>query len=92
MDGYFLSFFVTHLINFLLSLQRLLKITIKSIPVRIPFLSAACIGFGVWAASFVQNDVFRSGAYLLILGSLLFLSGILRFEDIRWAKSLIYKK
>ena len=92
MDGYFLSFLVTHLINFLLSLYRLLKITIKRIPLYIPLLSAASTVFGIWAASHVAGSILRGGAYLLILGSLLFLFQILRPEDLRWVKGLAYKK
>lgn len=92
MDGYFLSFLVTHLINFLLSLRRLLKITNQTTPLHIPLLSAAAMIFGIRVSSYVANDVFRSCAYLLILGSLLFLTRVLRTDDIRWAKGLIYKK
>ena len=92
MDGYFASFLVTHLINYLLSLQRLLKITIRTIPFHVPLLSAAAMIFGMWAASHVANSFFRATTYLLILASLLFLFRVLQAEDIRWAKGLVYKK
>ena len=92
MDGYFASFLVTHLINYLLSLQRLLKITIRTIPFHVPLLSAAAMLFGMWAASHVANSFFRATSYLLILASLLFLFRVLQAEDIRWAKGLVYKK
>ena len=92
MDGYFLSFLVTHLINFLLSLYQLLKITIKRIPLYIPLLSSASTVFGIWAASHVSGSILRGGAYLLILGALLFLFQVLRLEDLRWVKGLAYKK
>lgn len=92
MDGYFISFLVTHLINFLLSIRRLLKITIKRIPAKIPLLSAASILFAVWAAGHLSSEVLRCCGYLLILGSLLFLWGIISREDLRWLKGLVYKK
>lgn len=92
MDGYFISFLVTHLINFLLSLRRLLRITIKSIALHTTLLSVAAMGFGIFAASFVSNVCFRFVSFLLILGALLFLLGILRKDDILWAKGLLYKK
>ena len=92
MDGYFISFLVTHLINFLLSLRRLLRITVKSISLRTPLLSVAAMIFGIWAASYVPNIYFRFVSFLLILDSLLFLLGILRRDDIIWAKGLLYKK
>lgn len=92
MRGYFVSFLVTHLINFILSLQRLLKITIRSLPGYIPILATASILFSVWTARNVPNMPLRCAAYVLLLGSLFVLLGILRRTDILWAKGLIYKK
>lgn len=92
MEGYFVSFFLTHLLNFGLSLRRLLKITKQSIPFYIPSLSAAAAIFAIWAASHVPSCTMRSICYLLILGSLLFLLKVLNREDIRWVKGLLYKK
>ena len=92
MEGYFVSFFVSHLINFILSLRRLLKITKQTIPFYIPAFSAAATIFAIWAASALNAVPFRAGAYLLILGSLLFLLRILGREDIAWVRGLIRKK
>ena len=92
MDGYFISFLVTHLINFLLSIRRLLKITVKRIPAHIPLIAVSSIGFGIWTSGYLGNLPARCCAYLLILGSLLYLSGIVSREDFRWMKGLIYKK
>ena len=92
MDGYFLSFLVTHLINFLLSLRRLLRITVRAIPAHIPLLAAASLLLSVWAAGHVTAAPLRCGAFLLLLGSAFVILGILRKEDIQWAKGLIYKK
>ena len=92
MSGYYFSFLITHLINFGLSLRRLLKITIKRIPLYIPILSAASVFFAVWAASFVASPIMGTICFLLILGSLLFLFRIITFADVRWVKGLVYKK
>ena len=92
MEGYYFSFLITHLINFILSLRRLLKITIHTIPCSIPVLSAAAMLFGLWVSHYGSAPLWRGGSYLLILGSMLFLFGILRKEDILWFKGLIYKK
>ena len=92
MKGYFASFLVTHLINFVLSLRRLLKITIRSIPAHVPLFAAASILFSIWAAGFVPGGFLRCWTYILLLGSLLILSGILHKEDIQWVKGLLYKK
>ena len=92
MEGYFFSFFVTHLINFLLSIHRLTKITQQSIPFWIPLMAAASAIFSICAASYVPTPIPRSIGFLLILGSCLYLCRILTRADIRWIRSLIWKK
>ena len=92
MNGYYFSFLVTHLINFALSFGRLLKITIRKIPLYIPLFSATATVISIYAASFVAQPFVRCSCYLLILGSLLFLFRILTFTDVQWMKSLICKK
>ena len=91
MTGYFISFFITHLVNFLLSLVRLMKITGQRIPFHLPALGAAGWLFAVFAGSFVPRPLPRAGAYLAILACTLFLSGLLRREDVRWMRSLILR-
>ena len=92
MEGYFVSFLVTHLLNFTLSLRRLLIITRESIPFHIPALAVSSMLFAIFAAAFLNQPVQRSLAYLTILGSLLFLLKVLTWEDIVWVKGLVYKK
>jgi O-antigen/teichoic acid export membrane protein len=90
--GYFLSFFVTHLVNFMLSLRRLLKITGEQIPVNIPLLTICASLGAVWAAGYLSSPLMRAAAFAIILICLLFLLKILRREDIHWVKGLIYKR
>ena len=92
MDGYFISFLVTHIINFILSLRRLLKITIGTIPMYVPCLTASAMVFGLWASSHSSNDFFSAICFLPILTSLLFLFKVLQAEDVRWLAGLVYKK
>ena len=92
MTGYFVSFFITHLINFLLSLGRLLKITGERIPFHTPALAAAGCLLAIFAASFLPAPVLRTAAYLALLGSSLFLCRALRWEDLRWLMGLIRRK
>ena len=92
MNGYYISFLVTHVINFGLSLRRLLKITVGTVPAYIPLLSASAAVFSVRCASFVKTPLIRCSCFLLLLGSLLFLFRVLTFTDVRWFRSLIYKK
>ena len=92
MEGYFLSFFVTHALNFLLSIRRLLRITGQRIPLYIPLSAASAMLAALYAGSFVPSAAAKSICYLLILGSLLFLAKILTREDLLWISSLIRKK
>ncbi len=92
MEGYFVSFLATHVLNFILSLRRLLKITGESIPFSLPALSCAAGIAAAWGASFLTNIPGRVMAYLLLFGSLLYLLNILGQEDIRWVKGLVRKK
>ena len=92
MTGYFVSFFITHLVNFILSLRRLLKITAQRIPFHIPALGvSACLG-SIYAAGFIAIPLLRGAAYLAILCSSLFLCGVAGREDLRWLRGLIQKQ
>ena len=92
MSGYFASFFITHLVNFLLSLHRLLKITGQKIPLHTPALAAAGCLLAIFAAGFVEAMSLRVLSYLALLGSALYLSGLFRKEDIQWMRGLIQRK
>ena len=92
MEGYFLSFFVTHLLNFCLSLRRLMKITGQAIPFHIPVFSAASTVFALSMASVIPSPPVRTGAYLLLLGSSLLLTRVLTGRDLHWIRHLIRKK
>lgn len=92
MNGYYASFLVTHLLNFALSLRRLLKITEEAISWSVPLLCALSAVFAVTACTYVANPPLQAVCYLLILSSLLFLLQVLGIEDILWLKGLIRKK
>ena len=92
MQGYYLSFLVTHLINFLLSFNRLLKITIRRIPFHIPALGISSVMFAICICTYISNPIVRCTCFSLILGSLLFLFRILTGQDVRWIRGLIRKK
>lgn len=92
MEGYFVSFAVTHLLNFFLSLRRLIRISGQGVSLRTPALCGLSAIFAVWAASLIDIPVLRGIGYTLILGSLLFLLGVLGNADILWVKGLIRAK
>lgn len=91
MEGYFLSFLLTHLINFILSLRLLLRITGQVLPLHIPCYVIAATVLGIRASSFLQIPILRISAYLLILGSSLFLTGVVTQADLRWITGLVRK-
>ena len=92
MAGYFFSFLITHLLNFILSLRRLLKIAGNSLPFHIPVLTAAAALASIRCASILSAPLGRAAAYLGLLGSLLTLFRVLTKEDITWLRGLIGKK
>ena len=92
MMGYFFSFLVTHLLNFGLSLQRLLKIVGNVVQFHIPLLAALATVLSVWCAQHLQQPTLKIGAFLLIFGSLLVLFRVIKKEDITWITGLVHKK
>ncbi len=89
MEGYFLSFFVTHLLNFILSLRRLLIITGENIPMYLPMLAFSAALAGVWICSHLSQPGLSGAAFLPVFFSLLCLTGVVRREDFRWVLGLV---
>lgn len=92
MAGYFLSFLVTHLINFILSLRRLLKITGKLLSFHTPLLCAACTICCVRLSMSVTAPLIRGILFAMLYLSGLFVLKILGKEDLHWLRGLIKKK
>ncbi len=91
-EGYFFSFLVTHAINFLLSITRLLKIARRRIPLHIPALTIGAAVASVWAAGYIPSPILRALGFVAIFGSLLVLLKIVSREDLRWLRGLISKR
>ena len=92
MEGYFFSFLITHLVNFSLSLRRLLKITGVRIPVSVPLRAGIALSSALILGSLVSSVWMRIVSFLPALGAILSLLGILKQEDIRWLRGLISKR
>lgn len=88
MDGYFFSFLITHVINFFLSLRRLLKITGECIPLHIPLRTITAGILSVWIVSHLSVPMLQTVLFPVVLLCLLCLAGILRREDVRWIMGL----
>ncbi len=90
--GYFASFLLTHLINFALSLNRLLRVTEQSIPLARPALVFAGTIGAVWAASWVADPVLRVAAFLALFFAGLILLRVVGREDLRWIRGLVQRR
>jgi len=87
--GYYASFLVTHVINFALSLRRLLKCSGTHLSFIRPALALAALVAAVAVASFLPGSI---PVYLLVFLALLFLLRVLRREDLVWLRGLVRKK
>ncbi len=90
-QGYFFSFLVTHFINFLLSIRRLLRITKAHFSLRRPLFTVLCTIGAVLLSNTLPTFLRKIVAFILLFFCSLFLLGILRREDLRWFKGLIRK-
>ena len=92
MAGYYVSFLMTHLLNFALSLRLLLKISSVTLPFYIPALTVSAAAAALWGASQVCGTAGQSLAYVALLGSILYLFRVIGKEDFRWLRGLIRAK
>ena len=92
MEGYFFSFLLTHLINFILSLRLLLRTTGLHLPLHGAMLSLAAMGISVSVSIRATSTSMTVLSYLTILGCLLFLFQVLQREDLQWIYGLIRGK
>lgn len=89
MSGYFFSFLVTHLLNFGLSLRRLLKISGSKLPLHVMLTSIIATVAAIFAGANFSAPALKAGAFLVCFGCLLFLFQVLSKEDILWLKGLV---
>ncbi len=89
MNGYFLSFLVTHLINFILSLKRLIRTSGCTLGLVKPMMAILATLGAVWPARFLPLPWLQASAFGVILLCLLFLCKVLHREDITWLRRLV---
>ena len=89
MRGYFISFFVTHLINAGLSLRLLLKKTGIHIPMRIPALVGLALMAAVLLTGVLENPAGKTALFLLASYSILWLAGVIYTEDLKWLLAMV---
>ena len=90
--GYFISFLVTHIVNFILSLRRLLLISqVRFSPFRAS-LCLVCTAAAILVGSLLDGAWFKGIGFSLIFVCFLFISGVLTKADVHWVKGLVCKK
>lgn len=92
MMGYFFSFLITHLLNFILSLRRLMKIVGRVLSPAEAVLAILSTAMATYCASYLYDPILRTGGFLCIFVCLLFLFKVMGKEDIAWIRSLVGKK
>ncbi len=91
MEGYFLSFLVTHLLNFILSLRRLLKITGPVISLRRSLAALLAAALSLAGGTLVSQPMFSALGFSLLLGSFWVLFRVFGREDLCWLRGLFRK-
>ena len=89
-DGYFVSFALTHALNFGLGLRRTLKISDVKMKLPFPLLTALAGAFSVLGGSCFTGVLRRTGAFLGLFFGLCFYTGILGKRDLLWIRHLIF--
>ena len=92
MMGYFFSFLVTHLVNFALSLRRLLKIVGNVISPAVPVFAGIGTAGAIFIASHVHQTTIRGISYVVVFLCLMNLLRVVGKEDLAWIKGLVAKK
>lgn len=91
-SGYYFSFALTHGVNFVLSLRRLLKISQVRLPCHIPVLTLGSALISVFVTQHLEIPLLRAVVFLVIFTCLLFLFKIISWKDLLWLRGLVQTK
>lgn len=89
LKGYFFSFSLTHLLNFLLSLRRLIIVSHVEINFFSPILGTASAFISLLGAAAFTGWLRKSTAFLGLFLSICYLLGVIHREDIQWILGLL---
>lgn len=89
MDGYFFSFLITHLINFLLSIRRLAIAAGISFRLGVPARAMAGTLLALWTAGQFPGSALQAASFLILSAGLHYLLRVLGQEDLEWARGLV---
>ena len=88
MEGYFISFFISHGVNIILSLTLLLRTSGIAIPLSVPMRTVAVMGGGIIVAEMVPFFWMKGLIFLVICFCGLYLTGVISGEDLIWVIDL----
>ena len=91
MAGYIFSFFITHLINLILSLHRLTKITKVRLTLNMPILCMLACILALMICFFVTGTIAKALCFPAVFCCLLVLMNVVGKRDFVWIKNLIKK-
>lgn len=87
--GYFSSFLITHLLNFILSLRRLILIGHIKFRIRTPLCMAAAVVLSVVGSAQFSWPQLRVTVFLGVFVSLCYLLKVIGGEDLQWLRNLL---
>lgn len=96
--GYYFSFAVTHLINFCLSLRRLLRVSGARPEAGLSLRAVLCALAAGWSTALLPKGAGLTGIllpgawYLAVLGLLWTLCWVVRWRDVAWLRGLIRRR
>ena len=91
MHGYFISFFITHLLNFVLSVRLLLKIVGKIAKIQTIVMCILSAIFSIMIGNLLFDRIFACYGFCIIFTALLFLLGVIKRRDLIWLKGLVFR-
>ena len=89
MDGYFISFLISHLANFILSLRLLLRVTGMTLRLRSGLLCLLCLGVSTALAAVLRNTWVALGCFPTLFSCSLYLFRLVSKRDLLWLKKLM---
>jgi len=89
MEGYFVSFFISHAVNAALSLRLLMKTADIRVRLRIPILTVVAMALALFVAEKLQTAVGKGVGYVMLALLGLFALGVVRRADGVWLCTLL---
>ena len=92
LDGYYISFALTHGLNFAMSLRKALAVGGVRLNRFFALMTPACAAFALFGGSCFTGPLRRAAAFLGLFFGLCFYMGLLGKGDIRWLRGMIQGK